>query len=47
MSAADEHQLISGASLMRGMMLVLACCIAVGGVSVAKRETETRRERDR
>lgn len=32
---------------MLGMMLVLACCIAAGGVSVARRETETRRERDR
>lgn len=32
---------------MLGMMLVLACCIATGGVVVARRETETRRERDR
>lgn len=47
MSATDERQPIPGASLMLGMMLVLACCIAVGGVSVARRETETRRERDR
>jgi signal transduction histidine kinase len=47
MSTADERQPIPGASLMLGMMLVLACCIAVGGISVARRETETRRERDR
>ena len=47
MSTAPNLQPISGARLMLGMMLVLACCIAVGGVSVARRETETRRERDR
>ena len=47
MSTAANLQPISGARLMLGMMLVLACCIAVGGVSVARRETETRRERDR
>ena len=47
MSTAANLQPISGARLMLGMMLVLACCIAAGGVSVARRETETRRERDR
>lgn len=49
MSATATHlpPPIPGASLMLGMMLVLACCIAAGGVSVARRETETRRERDR
>lgn len=47
MSAADQRQPIPGAGLMLGMVLVLACCIAVGGVSVARRETETRRERNR
>jgi signal transduction histidine kinase len=47
MSDADKRQPIPGASLMLGMMLVLAFCIAVGGISVARRETETRRERDR
>ncbi len=47
MSAANERQPIPGASLMLGMMLVLASCIALGGISVARRETETRRERDR
>ena len=47
MSTAANLQPISGARLMLGLMLVLACCIAVGGVSVARRETEMRRERDR
>ena len=47
MSTAANLQPISGARLMLDMMLVLACCIAAGGVSVARRETETRRERDR
>ena len=47
MSAANERQPISSASLMLGMMLVLACCVAVGGISVARKETEIRRERDR
>lgn len=32
---------------MLGMMLALAFCIAAGGVLVARRETEVRRERDR
>lgn len=47
MSTASERHPIPGTSLMLGMMLVLACCIAAGGVSVARRETELRRERDR
>lgn len=47
MSAASPHAPISGAGLMLGMMLALACCIAAGGVLVARRVTETRRVRDR
>ncbi len=47
MKAPGPHAPISGAGLMLGMMLALACCIAAGGVLVARRETETRRVRDR
>ncbi|MDB6006320.1 MAG: hypothetical protein JWR15_3307, partial [Prosthecobacter sp.] len=47
MKAPGSHAPISGAGLMLGMMLALACCIAAGGVLVARRETETRRVRDR
>ncbi|MGV3663984.1 MAG: sensor histidine kinase [Prosthecobacter sp.] len=36
-----------GAGILLGMMLLLACCIAVGGMLVARREVETRRVRDR
>ncbi len=46
MSTSTERHPISGAGIMLGMMLVLAGCIAVGGVVVARREVETRRERD-
>lgn len=46
-SAAKHPPSVPGTSIMLSMMLVLACCIAAGGVSVARRETETRRERDR
>ena len=47
MSTTSEHKLTSGTRLMLGMMLVLAVCIAAGGVVAARRETEVRRERDR
>lgn len=47
MNPATERSPITVASLMLGMMLALAACIAGGGVLVAKREVETRRERDR
>ncbi|OYW29521.1 MAG: hypothetical protein B7Z47_04715, partial [Chthoniobacter sp. 12-60-6] len=47
MSVSDKQPPISGASLMLGMMLALACCIAAAGVLLARRETETRRVRDR
>ncbi|MDI1313600.1 HAMP domain-containing sensor histidine kinase [Prosthecobacter sp.] len=47
MSTSAAHPPISGASFMLGMMLALACCIAAGGISVAHRETETRRGRER
>lgn len=36
----------SGPGIMLGVMLVLACCIAAGGVMVARKETEERRDRD-
>lgn len=47
MNDAGSHASLQGTGLMLGMMLVLACCIAAGGVTVARRDTEQRRERDR
>lgn len=47
MSATNEHSRIFSAGLVLGLMLVLAGCIAVGGVLVSRREVETRRQRDR
>lgn len=46
-SSAHPALAVPGAGLMLGLMLVLACCIAAGGVVAARRETEVRRERDR
>lgn len=47
MNTAHESPGISGAGMVLGMMLVLAFCIAAGGVLVSRREVEVRRERDR
>jgi signal transduction histidine kinase len=47
MSTGDKRPAISSAGMVLGIMLVLAVCIAVGGVLVSRREVETRRERER
>lgn len=47
MNTAEERSRISSAGMVLGVMLVLACSIAIGGVLVSRREVEVRRDRDR
>ncbi|WP_395747563.1 sensor histidine kinase [Prosthecobacter sp.] len=46
MSDTHESHRVSSAGMVLGMMLVLAACIAAGGVLVSRREVEVRRQRD-